>query len=144
MQTIKIINQSDNPLPKYATSGASGMDLHAHLGAPVTIAPSEGALIPTGLYIELSPGCEAQIRARSSWGIKGLIVPNAPGTIDADYRGEIKVALFNISKQAHTVNPGDRMAQLIVMQFVKIQWAAVNTLNNTERGTGGFGSTDKQ
>lgn len=139
---VKIINQSNNPLPAYATSGAAGMDIHAFLSEPITIAPFERQLIPTGLYIELPEGFEAQIRMRSSWALKrGLILPNAPATIDADYRGHIQVILANISKEVQTIMPGDRIAQMVIAKYEKVAWEAVEVLGDTERGIGGFGST---
>ncbi len=139
---VKIINQSNNPLPAYATSGAAGMDIHAFLSEPITIEPFERQLIPTGLYIELPEGFEAQIRMRSSWALKrGLILPNAPATIDADYRGHIQVILANISKEVQTIMPGDRIAQMVIAKYEKVAWEAVEVLGDTERGIGGFGST---
>lgn len=140
--TIPIINQSQQPNPYYATTDAAGMDLYAHLDEPITLLPFDRKLIPTGLYIALPKGYEAQIRARSSWALKrGLILPNAPGTIDADYRGEIKVILANISNEAQTIYAGDRIAQMVVSTYTKVNWQTVEQLPDTKRGTGGFGST---
>jgi len=139
---VKIINQSNNKVPSYATEGAAGMDIRANLTEAVTLAPLERKLIPTGLYIELPKGCEAQLRARSSWALKrGLILPNAPATIDSDYRGEIKVIFANISNQPQTIEHGERIAQMVIARYVKVKWAVVQQLNDTTRGEGGFGST---
>jgi len=139
---VKIINTSGNPLPAYATYGAAGMDIHAHLSEPVVLSPLDRVVIPTGLYIELPHGYEAQLRARSGIALKkGLILPNAPATIDADYRGEIGVILANISGQPQTIMPGERIAQMVIARHEHVQWLAVTTLENTERGEGGFGST---
>lgn len=142
---VKIINKSHNPNPVYATAGSAGMDIYAHIEAgSLQIAPLERLLIPTGLYIQLPYGYEAQLRMRSSWALKkGLILPNAPATIDADYRGEIKVIIANISNQIHTIHSGDRIAQIVVAKHERVRWQAVEQLDNTQRGTGGFGSTGK-
>jgi dUTP pyrophosphatase len=129
-------------LPAYETAGAAGMDLRAVLETPVLLEPMERALIPTGLFIELPIGFEAQIRPRSGLAFKhGVTVLNSPGTIDADYRGEVKVLLVNLSSQAFTVNHGERVAQLVVASHAQVQWVAVDELNDTLRGAGGFGST---
>ncbi len=142
MLSVKIINQSENPLPHYQTEDAAGMDLHAHLPATVTLQPLERQLIPTGIYIELPPGYEAQIRPRSGLAYRhGITVLNSPGTIDADYRGEIKVLLVNLSNQAFAIQPGDRIAQMVVAAHEQVAWQAVETLGETIRGTGGYGST---
>jgi len=142
---IPIINLSPNPLPTYETAGAAGMDIRAHLNSPLHIAPFERVLVPTGLFIALPSGYEAQLRMRSSWALhKGLIMPNAPATIDADYRGEIKVMLANISNQIQTVAPGDRFAQMIIAKYESIAWLSVAELPASERGGGGFGSTGKE
>lgn len=142
--TIRIINQSNNPLPHYATAGSSGMDIRAFLPQPVTLAPMERALIPTGLFIELPENHEAQVRPRSGLAIKqGLTCLNTPGTIDADYRGEIKVILINLSGEAQTIHSGDRIAQLVFQQVEKASWLEVTAINETERGEGGFGHTGK-
>ncbi len=139
---VKIINKSNNPLPNFATQGAAGMDIYAFLNEPITIAPFERILVPTGLHIELPMGFEAQIRMRSSWALKkGLIIPNAPATIDADYRGEIKVMLANISQEAQLISSGDRMAQMVIARYERITWQEVQVLSETNRGSGGFGST---
>jgi len=139
---VKIVNSSGHALPAYETAGAAGMDLRAVLETPVLLEPMERALIPTGLFIELPIGFEAQIRPRSGLAFKhGVTVLNSPGTIDADYRGEVKVLLVNLSSQAFTVNHGERVAQLVVASHGHVQWVAVDQLNDTLRGAGGFGST---
>ncbi|SJZ73548.1 dUTP diphosphatase [Sediminibacterium ginsengisoli] len=142
---VNIINQSDNPLPAYATEGSSGMDIRAFLPQPVTLAPMERALIATGLFIELPENHEVQVRPRSGLAIKqGITCLNTPGTIDADYRGEIKVILINLSNEPQTIHTGDRIAQLVVQRVEKIVWAPVDIINETARGAGGFGHTGKQ
>lgn len=143
--TVKIINQSNNPLPAYATEGSSGMDLRASINETVTLQPLERALIPTGLFIELPEGFEAQIRPRSGLAIKqGITCLNTPGTIDADYRGEIKVILINLSNEIQSVQNGDRIAQMVIQKVEKIDWALTVELEQTTRNEGGFGSTGKQ
>lgn len=143
--TVSIINHSPFPLPAYETDFSAGMDLKALLEIPVTLKPLQRALIPTGLYIELPAGFEAQVRPRSGLAAKyGVTVLNSPGTIDADYRGEIKVILVNLSDEPYTINHGDRIAQMIISQHETIAWKQVDVLNNSERGTGGFGHTGKQ
>jgi len=142
MVSIQIINKSSNALPKYATMGAAGMDVHAHLNSPLSIAPGQRVLVPTALYIAIPCGYEVQLRARSSWALKkGLILPNAPATIDSDYRGEIKVIMANISTETQTIHPGDRMAQMVLAKYEHINWKIVEQLPPTTRGNGGFGST---
>lgn len=142
--TVNIINRSQNPLPHYATSGAAGMDIRASITAPITLQPLERNLIPTGLHIELPEGYEAQIRPRSGLAIKnGITCLNSPGTIDADYRGEIKVILINLSNQPHTIENGDRIAQMVVQQAMQVQLVQVNEISDTSRGAGGFGHTGK-
>ena len=139
---VKIVNTSRHPLPKYATPFSAGMDLHASLEAPVTLAPMQRALIPTGIRIELPAGYEAQVRPRSGLAIKdGITVLNTPGTIDADYRGEICVILANLSDTPFTVYDGDRIAQLVVTCHERVEWQPVDGLNETARGCGGFGHT---
>lgn len=139
---VEIINRSRHPLPNYETALSAGMDLRANLDAPVTLPPLGRALIPTGLFIALPGGYEAQIRPRSGLAFKqGITVLNAPGTIDADYRGEIGVLLVNLSDQAVTLNDGDRVAQLVIAAYTRAEWSEVNELNQTQRGAGGFGST---
>lgn len=139
---IKIINQSTNELPAYATLGSSGMDIRAFISEPLVLQPSERVLVPTGLFVEIPLGYEIQIRPRSGLAIKqGITCLNTPGTIDADYRGEIKVILINLSKEPQTILPADRIAQMVVQKVEQVQWVAVNELNESERGSGGFGST---
>ena len=139
---INIINKSKNPLPKYQTELSAGMDLSANLAESITLKPLERKLIPTGLFLELPEGFEAQIRPRSGLAIKnGISVLNAPGTIDADYRGEIGVILVNLSADEFTINNGDRVAQMVIAKYETAEWQTVNSLNQTERGEGGFGST---
>lgn len=139
---VKIINRSDNPLPQYATPGSAGLDLRAYLSAPVTLQPLERQVIPTGLYLELPNGYEAQVRPRSGLALKkGLSIPNAPGTIDSDYRGEIGVIVINLSNVPVTIAPQERIAQLVIARYETITWELVETLASTERGDGGYGST---
>ena len=141
---VNIINQSTNQLPNYATSGASGMDIRAFLEKPLTLQPFERCLVPTGLFIELPEGFEAQIRPRSGLAIKqGITCLNSPGTIDADYRGEIKVILINLSNEVQTIHPGDGIAQMVLQKVEKIEWQLTETLSETHRGAGGFGHTGK-
>jgi dUTP pyrophosphatase len=142
--TIKIINQSDNPLPAYATPGASGMDIRAFLPAPVILQPIERSLIPTGLFVEIPEGYEIQIRPRSGLAAKqGITCLNTPGTIDSDYRGEIKVILINLSNEPQSIQPGDRIAQMIVQRVEQAQWEATEKVSVTSRNEGGFGHTGK-
>jgi dUTP pyrophosphatase len=142
---IKIINQSNHPLPEYTTPGASGMDLRAWLQDTVTMQPMERALVPTGLFLEIPEGMEAQVRPRSGLAIKqGITCLNSPGTIDADYRGEIKVILINLSGEPQIIHSGDRIAQMVFQKVEKINWLPVEMISETERGTGGFGHTGKQ
>lgn len=142
---IKIINQSSNPLPCYATTGSSGMDIRANLEELQTLKPFERVLIPTGLFIELPEGYEAQIRPRSGLAIKqGITCLNTPGTIDADYRGEIKVILINLSQEEQVIRNGDRIAQIIFQKVEKGHWIETAQLEITERNAGGFGHTGKQ
>jgi len=139
---IKIINKSSHPTPSYETSSSAGMDLRANTSEALVLAPLERAIIKTGLFIALPPGYEAQIRPRSGLAAKfGISVLNAPGTIDADYRGEIGVILINLSKDNFTINNGDRIAQMIIASYVHTKWEEVNVLDETKRGKGGFGST---
>lgn len=141
---VKIVNTSSNPLPEYATSGSSGMDIRASLEAPVTLQPLERVLIPTGLFIELPGGYEVQVRPRSGLAIKqGITCLNTPGTIDADYRGEIKIILINLSGEKQVIHPGDRIAQMVMQKVEAIQWTVVEQLAVTERNAGGFGHTGK-
>ena len=139
---IPIVNHSHHPLPSYATAGASGMDVRAFLNEPVTLQPMQRALIPTGLFMAIPQGWEVQVRPRSGWAIqRGITCLNTPGTIDADYRGEVKVILINLSKEPQVIEDGDRIAQLVVQSVTRVQWDQVTDLESTERGAGGFGST---
>ncbi len=143
--TVQIVNNSHHPLPSYATSGASGMDIRAFLEAPMQLEPMQRALIPTGLFVAIPENWEVQIRPRSGLAIKqGLTCLNTPGTIDADYRGEIKVILINLSSETQTIQDGDRIAQMVFQKVEKANWELVQQLDNTERGAGGFGHTGKQ
>lgn len=142
---IKIVNHSKNPLPAYETMASAGLDLRASLEQSITLKPLERKLIPTGLFIELPLGFEAQVRARSGMAFKhGIGVLNSPGTIDADYRGEIKVILVNLSNEVYTVENGERIAQMVIAQHEQAEWVEVNELISSERGAGGFGSTGKK
>ncbi|MDR3236129.1 MAG: dUTP diphosphatase [Prevotellaceae bacterium] len=142
MIQVKIINQSPFELPAYATASSAGMDLRANLSEPLTLKPLQRAMIPTGLFIELPQGYEAQIRPRSGLAAKhGITCLNSPGTIDADYRGEIKVIVVNISDSDFILNPSERIAQMIVSQHETVEWNPVEALAESERGAGGFGST---
>ena len=142
--TIKIINQSNNPLPAYATSGASGMDIRAFISSPVILQPMERSLIPTGLFVEIPHGYEIQVRPRSGLAVKqGITCLNTPGTIDSDYRGEIKVILISLSNEAQSIRPGDRIAQIVVQRVETAQWEAVEKISVTSRNEGGFGHTGK-
>ena len=139
---IKIINKSAHALPSYETIAAAGMDLRAHLSTPVTLAPMERKVIPTGLHIALPAGTEAQVRPRSGLAAKhGITVLNAPGTIDADYRGDVGVILINLSTDPFTIEDGDRIAQMVLAKYERAQWELTDTLEDSERGSGGFGST---
>jgi dUTP pyrophosphatase len=141
---VKIINTSTNPLPKYATTGSSGMDLYANLTEPLLLEPLQRSLVPTGLFISLPQNTEAQVRPRSGLALKqGITCLNSPGTVDADYRGEIKVLLINLSSEKQLIAHGDRIAQMVIQSVKKISWELTNDLDNTERGEGGFGSTGK-
>jgi len=142
---VKIVNKSTNELPAYATAGSSGMDIRAFLDTPKVLLPFERALIPTGLFIELPSGYEVQVRPRSGLAVKqGITCLNTPGTIDADYRGEIKIILINLSGGEQVIHPGDRIAQMIIQKVEKMQWRPVEELEVTERNAGGFGHTGKQ
>ena len=141
---LKVINRSHHPLPEYATPLSAGLDLRANLSAPVTLQPLGRALIPTGLFIALPPGFEAQVRPRSGLALKkGIGVLNSPGTIDADYRGEIGVILVNLSDEPFVVQDGERIAQMVVARHERVEWTAVDELDETERGAGVFGHTGK-
>jgi dUTP pyrophosphatase len=142
---VKIVNTSANQLPEYATAGSSGMDIRAHLDIPKSLQPFERVLIPTGLSIELPLGYEAQVRPRSGMALKqGITCLNTPGTIDADYRGEIKVILINLSQEEQVIQPGDRIAQLVIQKVEQVKWKKVEELEVTVRNAGGFGHTGKQ
>ena len=141
---IPIVNHSHHPLPAYATQGSSGLDLRAFIPTPIQLAPLERVLIPTGLHIAMPNHLEAQIRPRSGLAIKqGLTCLNTPGTIDADYRGELKVILINLSNEIQTIQDGDRIAQIVFQQVEKMEWQLVENLETTQRGEGGFGHTGK-
>jgi dUTP pyrophosphatase len=139
---VKVINRSAYDLPQYETALAAGLDVRANITESITLGPLERTLVPTGLFIELPEGYEMQVRPRSGLAAKhGLSLVNAPGTIDADYRGEIKVILVNLSNTPYELKPGERVAQLVVSQFTRVEWEPVEELGETERGAGGFGST---
>ena len=139
---IKIVNKSKHPLPEYATAGAAGVDLRANIDAPITLAPGERKLIPTGIYIGLPDGYEAQVRPRSGLALKhGISVCNTPGTIDPDYSGQIGVVLINHVQENFIVNDGERIAQMIISKFERAEWDVVEELDETERGEGGYGHT---
>ena len=141
---VKIINKSNNPEPGYATAGASGMDIRAFVNEPLVLEPMQRFAVPTGLYVEIPNGFEIQIRSRSGLAINhGISCLNSPGTIDSDYRGEIKVILINLGKESFTINSGDRIAQMVLAVTEKIQWNLVESIDATERGEGGFGHTGK-
>jgi dUTP pyrophosphatase len=142
---VKIVNLSPFDLPTYATPLSAGMDLRAHLEHPLTLGPLERAMVPTGLHIELPAGFEAQVRPRSGLAAKhGISIVNAPGTVDADYRGEIRVLLVNLSQDPFTIEPGERIAQMVVARHEKVEWEQVEVLEESQRGSGGFGSTGKK
>ena len=141
---VRIVNKSAYPTPSYATEKSAGMDLKADIKEPITLGPLERAMVPTGLYIALPDGTEAQVRPRSGLAAKfGISVLNAPGTIYADYRVEVKVILVNLSNESFTINPGERIAQMVVAKYEKVEWDEVEVLDETERGEGGFGSTGR-
>ncbi|MCH5326174.1 MAG: dUTP diphosphatase [Duncaniella sp.] len=139
---VKIINSSANALPAYETPSSAGMDLRAHLAEPVTLGPLERRLIPTGLRIELPQGYECQIRPRSGLALRhGISIVNTPGTVDADYRGDIGIIVINLSAEPYTITPGERIAQMVIKRYVKAEWEPTSILDETERGAGGFGHT---
>ena len=139
---VKVVNKSNNKLPEYATSMSAGFDLRANLEEPVTLKAGDRMLIGTGLFIALEPGYEAQVRSRSGLALKkGITVLNAPGTVDADYRGEVGVILYNASKEDFVIEPGERIAQMVIAKYEQISWEQVETLDETERGAGGYGHT---
>jgi len=142
---IKIVNTSRHSLPDYATAYAAGMDLRANLEQPVVLKPLERYLVPTGIFIQLPVGYEAQIRPRSGLAVKhGISIVNSPGTIDADYRGEIRVILVNLSNEVFTINDGERICQMVIAQHAHVEWESVDALDETQRGAGGFGHTGKK
>lgn len=142
---VKIINKSPYPLPSYATAGAAGLDVTAHLEEAITLAPLQRALIPTGLYLEIPHGMEGQVRPRSGLALKkGVTVLNAPGTIDADYRGEVGVIIINLGSEPVAIEPGERVAQLVFAKYEQITWESASELEATDRGSGGFGHTGKK
>ena len=142
---IPVINRSHHALPQYATPLSAGLDLRANLDAPMTVQPMQRVLVPTGLFIALPAGTEAQVRPRSGLALKhGLTVLNSPGTIDADYRGEICVILINLSTEPFTINDGERIAQMVIARHEQAEWQQADTLDETERGAGGFGHTGKE
>jgi len=139
---VKIVNRSDNPIPQYQTSLSAGMDIHAWIEQDIVLVPLGRAMVPTGLFIELPEGFEAQVRPRSGLAAKhGITLLNSPGTIDADYRGEIKVIMVNLSNEDFRIKSGDRIAQMIISKHEKVEWQVVVELNDTDRESGGFGST---
>jgi len=143
--TVRIIREGPNPLPEYETADSAGMDLRAHLDAALTLDPGERALVPTGMCMEIPPGYEGQVRPRSGLALKqGLTVLNAPGTIDADYRGDVGVILVNTSKTAQTLEPGDRIAQIVFAPVTRAQFMEVEQLGDSGRSSGGFGSTGRR
>ena len=145
MMNVKIVNKSKHPLPSYSTALSAGMDIRSNLDGPVQLQPGERKLIPTGLYISLPQGYEAQMRPRSGLALKsGISLVNTPGTIDADYRGEIGIILINLSSEPFMVNDGDRICQMVVKRYETIEWIECNTLDDTTRGEGGFGHTGKK
>lgn len=142
--TIRIVNKSGHPLPTHATAGSAGLDLRAALDEPVTLEPLDRALIPTGLYFAIPAGYEVQIRPRSGLAIKhGITVLNTPGTIDSDYRGEIRVALINLSREPFTIEPGERICQMVLARYEQVEWIETDQLDDTDRGEGGFGHTGR-
>ena len=141
---VKIVNLSQHPLPEYATPQSAGLDLRANLESPLILAPLERTLVPTGLFIALPEGYEAQVRPRSGLALKhGITVLNSPGTVDADYRGELRVILVNLSNEPFVINNGERIAQMVVTRHEQVTWEPVEVLDETERGDGGFGHTGK-
>lgn len=142
---VKIINKSHHPLPEYATPYSAGVDLRANIDKSITLKPLERTLVPTGLYLELPHGYEAQIRPRSGLALKhGLTVLNSPGTIDSDYRGEIRVILVNLSNEEFVINDGERICQMVIAEHAQVEWIESDIINETERGAGGFGHTGKE
>lgn len=145
MTKIKIVNSSKNPLPAYQTDGSAAVDLYANLDEALTLRPGERALVSSGISISLPTGYEAQVRPRSGWALKhGISIVNSPGTVDSDYRGDIGVILINHGQDEFIVEPGERIAQMVIAKFEQAEWHVVETLDQTERGSGGFGSTNKE
>ena len=143
--TIRIVNKSGHSLPTHATAGSAGLDLRAALKEPVTLEPLDRALIPTGLYFAIPAGYEVQIRPRSGLAMKhGITVLNTPGTIDSDYRGEIRVALINLSREPFTIEPGERICQMVLARYEQVEWVEAEQLDDTDRGEGGFGHTGRK
>lgn len=143
--TVKVINKSKNKLPQYETIHSAGVDIRADIEESLTVMPLERVMVPTGLFVEIPSGYEIQVRPRSGLAAKhGITVLNSPGTIDADYRGEIKIILVNLSSTPYILNPEERVAQLVLAQYEQIEWETAHELSETERGTGGFGSTGKK
>ena len=142
---VKLINKSHHPAPSYATTGSAGMDIRANLTEPIVLEPLNRVLIPTGLYMELPLGYEAQIRPRSGLATKhGITLPNSPGTIDSDYRGELMIPLINLSREPFTIQDGERIAQMVVARHELVEWELVSDLEDSDRGTGGFGHTGRE
>lgn len=142
MEKVKVVNAGHQPLPAYATSQSAGMDLRANIESPITLHPMERSLVPTGIRIELPQGYEAQVRPRSGLALKhGITVLNTPGTIDSDYRGELKVLLVNLSNEDFVINAGERVAQMVIAKHETVEWEEVEVLDETERGEGGYGHT---
>ena len=142
MEKVKVVNAGRQPLPAYATSQSAGMDLRADIESPITLRPMERSLVPTGIRIELPQGYEAQVRPRSGLALKhGITVLNTPGTIDSDYRGELKVLLVNLSNEDFVINAGERVAQMVIAKHETVEWEEVEVLDETERGEGGYGHT---
>ena len=142
---IKLINKSHHPAPSYATTGSAGMDIRANLTEPIVLEPLDRVLIPTGIFMELPFGYEAQIRPRSGLATKhGITLPNSPGTIDSDYRGELMIPLINLSRESFTIQDGERIAQMVIARHELVEWELVTDLEDSDRGTGGFGHTGRE
>ena len=142
---VKVVNKSKNPLPEYETSGSAGVDVRANIDEPITLGSLERKLIPTGLHVQIPEGYEIQVRPRSGLALKkGISMVNTPGTIDSDYRGDVGLIIINLSKDEYTIQPGERLGQLVLNKVEQIQWEVVENLSETERGEGGFGHTGKQ
>lgn len=141
---VKVVNKSKNPLPEYETSGSAGVDVRANIDEPITLGSLERKLIPTGLHVQIPEGYEIQVRPRSGLALKkGISMVNTPGTIDSDYRGDVGLIIINLSKDEYTIQPGERLGQLVLNKVEQIQWEVVENLSETERGEGGFGHTGK-